>query len=347
MEYNPKKERKTMVVSYETKAYSRGRSTVMGLATLMILWFHCSVIVPPESILGYSKMVGDLGVDLFFFASGVGIFFAVQKHESYRAYLTSRMLRILPAFLLATALWSLYRKNCYWEFDTSGLWLELTTLNFWLHNDLTCWYVAGTLVLYLLTPGYIRLWKKYPWFHAAGIGGILILGALSHQIPQLYPLQRKLIFFFRIPVYLMGLQMGKWIREGKQLRIFWPALLAAAAGCVFVVASCHGYTAAVIPWGYKYAAYGPLAVILSLLAAKLPENCVTAYFAVRSLEVYLVFEKVLEAIDMRPQMEILDGDTRIMKNLLALAVTLVLVEMLKAVCSLPGKLLKTLQKASA
>ena len=336
-----------MTVSYEAKAYSRGRSTVMGIATLMILWFHCSVIVPEGSILGYSKMVGDLGVDLFFFASGVGIFFAVEKYSRYRDYLLGRMLRILPAFLLATVLWSAYRKHCYWEFDDSGLWMELSTLNFWLQGDLRCWYVAGTLVLYVLTPGYVWLWKKYRWCNLAGIVVLLVLGALSHQIPSLYPLQQKLIFLFRIPVYLMGLQMGKWIREGKQLQIFWPGVLAMAAACVFVVASCHGYTMAAIPWGYRYAAYGPLAVVLSLLLAKLPENWFTGYFAVRSLEVYLVFEKVLEAIDMRPQMEFLDGSTRIAKNLLALAVTLVLVEILKMICALPGKLLKRPRKASA
>lgn len=336
-----------MIVSYEAKAYSRGRSTVMGIATLMILWFHCTVSVPSESILGYIKMTGDLGVDLFFFASGVGIFFAVEKYKSYRTYLVSRMLRILPAFLLVTVLWSLYRKNYYWEFDASGLWLELTTLNFWLKGDLSCWYVAGILVLYLLTPGYVRLWKKYRWCNLVGIAVILGLGVLSQQIPALYPIQMKLIFLLRIPVYLMGLQMGKWVREGKQLKLFWPGILAMVAVSVFWVASCYGYTGMAIPWVYKYVGYAPLAVTLSLLLAKLPETPFTGYFAVRSLEMYLVFEKALEAIDMRPETEILDGTTRIMKNLVALAVTLLLVEVLKWICALPEKLLKRLHKAAA
>lgn len=336
-----------MTVSYEAKAYSRGRATVMGIATLMILWFHCSVAVPPESVLGMIKMVGDLGVDLFFFASGVGIFFAVEKYKRYGAYLTSRILRILPAFILVTVMWSDYREHYYWEFDTSGLWLELTTLIFWVHNNLRCWYVPGILVLYLLTPGYVRLWKRYPWFNVAAMAGILVLAALSPWWPLLYPLQPKLIFLFRIPVYLAGLQMGKWIREGKQLKLFWPGILLVTAICVFVVASCYGYTAVPIRWDYKYAAYGPLALVLSLMLAKLPDNPVTGYFAGRSLEFYLVFEKVLEAISMRPQLEVLDGETLILKNLLAFAVTMALVEILKLVCALPGMLLKRLQKASA
>lgn len=321
-----------MFVSYEAEDYSRGRSTVMGVATVLVLWFHCTVVVAQGSFLGHIRLLSDMGVDLFFFASGVGIFFAVEKYKSYGAYLTARFVRILPAFFLVTVLWSVYRRLFYWEFDASGFWLELTTLNFWLRGDLSCWYIAGTLVLYLLTPGYIRMWKKCRFLNLIAVVLILMLGDLSYRIPQIAPLQNWLILLFRLPVYLMGLQMGKAIRERKQLRIFWPGVLAVTALCLFVIASCYGYTPAAIPWSYKYVAFCPMAVIASLLLAKVPKNAVTGYFGLRSLEMYLVFEKVLEAISMRPQMEVLDGETRILKNLLAMAITLVLVESLRIIC---------------
>ena len=68
---------------------------------------------------------------------------------------------------------------------------------------------------------------------------------------------------------------------------------AAGLVCTAVIILAYGYFPIDIPWSLKYAAYMPLAIILSFLAARIPEKSLASYLGTRSLEVYLLHEKIL------------------------------------------------------
>ena len=97
-----------------------------------------------------------------------------------------------------------------------------------------------------------------------------------------------------------------------------------------------------IPGAYKYLAYLPVAVGLSLLFSGVPSNRFTNYFGVRSLEIYLLFETVQEMVHSVPQMEAFAGNTKIILAVFSLTITLAAVEILRLLCKLIDSILDKL-----
>ena len=140
-----------MKITIDPKDYMGGRITVMGIAAILITWFHSGVIVPAGSLLELFKVTGDIGVDLFLFASGVGIYLAVNKYASYWQYLFRRVRRVLIPYLCVCV--PLY----YYEMRMFGggyslLLKRILMLDFWTACNLESWYIASILTLYLITP---------------------------------------------------------------------------------------------------------------------------------------------------------------------------------------------------
>ena len=88
-----------MKITIDPKDYMDGRITVMGIAAILVTWFHCGIFVKPGSFLEFFKLTGDIGVDMFLFASGAGIYLAVNKYPSYFQYLYRRLRRVLIPYL--------------------------------------------------------------------------------------------------------------------------------------------------------------------------------------------------------------------------------------------------------
>lgn len=270
--------------------------------------------------------MGDIGVEMFLLASGVGLYFAVEKYPSYGDYLKSRFRRILPVFLPVTFLWCVYKAVVWGEGGIGRILWKLSTMSFWVDGDLSCWYVASILLLYLVTPFYIRVWKKHPSVHLGMILAVYLFDILVVQ--RMGILAHLAIFLYRIPTFMFGLSLGKMIAEKYIFHINIPIMAIFAGGSILLIASCFGKTGFSIPWAYKYFVYGPLAVILSIVCSYLPANPVTNFLGKRSLEIYLLFEKVQEFLCYQPAMWALEGKTKVLFCLVALTMTLVCAEVL-------------------
>ena len=84
----------------EWASLSRYRGVLMGIAIIMIVLFH--VALPRSSAFFGLKRMGNMGVDIFFFLSGIGLWFAWTKRPELLHFYRRRLLRILPAWLLAS-----------------------------------------------------------------------------------------------------------------------------------------------------------------------------------------------------------------------------------------------------
>ncbi len=87
-----------MVISFEARRFSTARAQIMGYAMLCIVFFHSSFPIAETSLFYAIKNLCDIGVDIFLFVSGIGIWFSLNKHANVAAYVQRRCLRILPAF---------------------------------------------------------------------------------------------------------------------------------------------------------------------------------------------------------------------------------------------------------
>lgn len=130
---------------------SRFRAQQMGVAMLIIILFH--VGLPRfDPFFGLRRM-GNIGVDIFLFLSGVGLWFSWMKTPSFRHFLMRRYLRVYPAWLLIACLYYIPRFHGGDWFAWLDLVLDITiNWDFWLHDELTFWYIPATMMLYLSLP---------------------------------------------------------------------------------------------------------------------------------------------------------------------------------------------------
>jgi len=325
-----------MMITYKAKTYSNGRTTVMGIAALLIVWFHSCISLPEGSLFLLQKQTSDIGVDMFLFASGVGVHFAWKKNSHYVSYMMSRMRRVLVPFLIVAIPWFGYHDIIIGH--SRRLFLkDVSMLTFWTEGRMTFWFVSAILILYVVTPLYLHFdaiaRKKHchlSLLFTAAIYGIMIFapgGVLRSVIGP------AMIFFPRIPVYFMGLSFGKAIEEERVFHIPLWALLGILAACGVTAAAAMGYFQWQLPPEFKYLAHGPAAVILSCMFAGIPSNKFCNYFGKRSLEVYLLLEKVQFTLGEHPELSPLMRFSAIPFFTLTFIITLVLVEVVRWIAS--------------
>ena len=78
---------------------SKYRGQLMGFAILIVALFHSS-IVHTNDLVDFFCFSGDMGVDIFFFLSGFGMYYACLKKQTYGQFMKKRMVRIVPAWFL-------------------------------------------------------------------------------------------------------------------------------------------------------------------------------------------------------------------------------------------------------
>ena len=144
------------------------------------------------------RRCGNVGVDIFLFLSGVGLWFSWTKTPSVSHFYRRRLLRILPTWLLCSTAFYLPDYLGARRFSTSIVDLigDITiNWDFWLYDELTFWYVPATMMLYIFAPGYMELVRERPsyrWLPVAFI--ILAMRYISRLIvPSM--VSTRFIFF--------------------------------------------------------------------------------------------------------------------------------------------------------
>lgn len=191
------------------------RSSLMGLAAIMVLLHHEWLPIAPKGTIfiqieNYIRYTGFLGVDIFLLLSGMGLYYAIQKHN-IKTFYKRRYIRILPPLLIMAVVialaddWSLGQFIC-----------NITGINFYKKSTFSfLWYAIAIMQLYLVFPLYYKFFngaknkKKFTaiaillWFIC-----ILLFGDVSRS--DMY------VFTNRIPVFLIGVLFG-WMERNEKV----------------------------------------------------------------------------------------------------------------------------------
>lgn len=207
---------------------SRYKNEIYGVGILWIMLFHAIAILKLDYAMGYSFLeyfntligLGNMGVEIFLFCSGVFLYFSYYKQPNLLAFMKKRMSRLLCSVFLITGwywawIWIFEKKN------PAVFITKMTALDFWLSGNQQIWFVAFIFICYLLYPyvhaylfeskftnGWIRL------FFLLGITAILTL-ALKNGYPELY--DKWEIALTRFPVFFIGCFVGKFVYEKKTM----------------------------------------------------------------------------------------------------------------------------------
>ncbi len=82
---------------------SRYRGELMGAAMIFVILFH--VGLPRDDTFFGLRRIGNIGVDIFLFLSGMGLWFSWTKKPSLSHFFSRRFLRIYPAWFIIACLY--------------------------------------------------------------------------------------------------------------------------------------------------------------------------------------------------------------------------------------------------
>lgn len=188
------------------------RAYIMGFAALWI-WVNHEWIPVVDWVHGlcdvefFLKRIGFVGVDFFFFLSGMGLVYSIEKHTTALFYYR-RFIRVLPPFLVLGVIRMFVD---HWPVTT--FLRNITGYNFFAVRIYSLlWFVPAISTLYILFPPFYRLFRrarsKPPLIYSI----LLVWAALS--IWANGTLREDLYGFTnRIPVFLVGVLAGWYARE--------------------------------------------------------------------------------------------------------------------------------------
>jgi len=176
------------------------RKNMMAAAIVMILLYHTKGAWPEIAL---KRIAGYFygGVDLFFFASGIGCYFSYCRDRDAAAFFRRRCARILPVYVPFALCWIAV------EALGAGISFSAALANlFGVHGFLDIapsfnWYVSGMWLSYLLAPFLAPLAERCD-NRVKAIGAVLALLLFSCAF---WGDTQLIIIVTRLPVFFAGM----------------------------------------------------------------------------------------------------------------------------------------------
>jgi peptidoglycan/LPS O-acetylase OafA/YrhL len=204
------------------------RKPMMGVAILLIMLYHTHM--DDLYFMYYVKNCGNVGVDIFLFLSGIGLWYSWQKTPSLRQFFSRRFGRVFPEFFVIACIFYLCDYNSDAPKDSHNM-IELIgniTINwcFWSNGSRTFWFIPAIMAMYLFAPAYMNLIRKNPSMRWIPVLIILFDIFVQYNIDVRHAIGHLEIFINRIPIFLIGMNCGKSVKENTQIpaNTFWLIL---------------------------------------------------------------------------------------------------------------------------
>lgn len=206
-------------MNFDLKRISSNRFALMGIATILILMTHAPAhgVVLPFHLNTILEM-GQIGVMVFFFVSGVGIFYSLDStkmalNKRTLHWYRKRFVRLLPPYtiIFGSAL-IIQSINNGW-----GVWrylFDLSTISFWFGHS-TCWFIDVLVPIYLISPFWYKLLSKFKYciIPTIIVTGLLIATGDGYMI--------------QASVFFVGFWLARYVKDGYVINFKYLLLLIA------------------------------------------------------------------------------------------------------------------------
>lgn len=281
----------------ELSMISRYRGELMGAAMLFIILFH--VYLPRADMFFGLRRMGNVGVDIFFFLSGLGLWYSWTKSlSSYISFYKRRYRRIYPTWFLIACLYYIPDFVNHGGHSVSLIDMFgdiLINWDFWLHDELTFWYIPAQMMLYMVAPFYMTLILRQPVYRWLPVTMVMWCVMVQWVTPIHDAVGHIEIFWSRVPIFFLGINMAEAVKRKDSLSAasIWLLLLLFAmsfGSSLFLEQVRHGR----FPLFVERMLYIPLTItgilLLCMLLKHLPEriNYCLRFVGTISLEIYLI-----------------------------------------------------------
>lgn len=209
-----------------TSLLSKNRSALFGIAALLILVGHSQdflhSIFPDRliDIIGY----GGIGVTMFAFLSGIGLWYSIDKSEDILQFYKNRIHRVIVPYLIISIVFNAYL-DLFVQRDIVSFLSDVTCISFWIRGR-GAWYVAWAIVIYAVYPLYAKLTHKRGY-----ISGIVALLLIVYILIIRIPIRFQSVAGATV-AFLIGDMLAVHVKNNK------PGCLKMVA-CLIIVAPLY------------------------------------------------------------------------------------------------------------
>ena len=286
--------------AYDLGALSRRRLPILGMAILHIALYHtyyATDLLPANIFLS----VGSACTDTFFLMSGLGLYYSFSKNSSLVSFYKKRIQRLIIPFVIF-ALPYYYFVFLRDDPSPKGLANAVAKTNIFISGDLRFWFVTAIFIMYLLFPLIYKYFNKYAFSPKSLLALEAACYAMIFAAYALFPdfMSKCRIVFFHIPVFNLGVFLGKYVKDGKKIGKKSTVLLTAFT-LSLLYAIWQYYTAASMVHYFPFAIYGVSTALffagldISPALTRLPK-IIFEFYGRMSLEFYLIFERIAQNI---------------------------------------------------
>lgn len=283
----------------------------MGVFCLWVMCFHSELIVTWPRGTNPLRLIiirGNSGVDAFLILSGISLYFAYSKMKTAESSLSHRLgqfywrrfVRLFIPYLLICGPYFAWVSWVSTHEGVSRFLRDFSQLSLLLKGEHAAWYVPALALFYLLYP-LIYYFEQNPMRlrgKPISRGSVIILlygvavtvaALLMRFKPVLY--SNTEIMLTRLPVFIIGCGLGKWVKEKKPI----PGYVVTAAA-VFILIYLYIFGSMISEttiWvRLSYAPFAMSALIVFTWVFYKLDACgwiqkLFAFFGDRSLELYL------------------------------------------------------------
>lgn len=207
--------KKKQKIEISLELISKYRGSIMGLAIILIMFTHNSMVFPSYfgKINSGIRMLAQSGVDIFFLLSGLGCYYSLQS-KSIKKFYQKRIVRIFCPYIVILVTFGLYRVCLRGDSFFEYL-FQYGLVSFFTKAELSEWFIAAILVTYLFTPLLFKLLKYEKKFFVVLFILFYFIIAISRIYFGNYHVYNVIvdIWFTRLPSYLLGMLIAKRISE--------------------------------------------------------------------------------------------------------------------------------------
>lgn len=279
---------------FSLNAISRYRTEIMGFMCILIVLFHYkNNMIHPPALSAVDRLFefGNVGVDVFLFVSGIGLYFSFQKSKHLLTFYKKRLIRIILPYVLLCVPYYIWL-NLATERDL--LLLDITQISLPLKGMISTWYLPAITVFYLLFPLIYKLQQQKSDTRRVLVTAIAcicwtaVLIVMSKVSSEIY--HNCEIALTRLIIFMVGCCFGKFVYDGKKLPWSFVAL-----GAVYILIYPFLYHKLGFTIFKERLTYVPLAMaiafVLAFVFSWLKDNNVIfkvlRFFGERSLEIYI------------------------------------------------------------
>lgn len=214
------------------KDLSKHRNVWLGFAMVWMIIYHSDFVFhfAPFKII---KSLGYGGVDICFFASGLGCYYSLNKDDHLLGFMKRRILRLAPVYLCFMLFWLIGRAFIVGVSFPVVLGNLLGIQNFTgLGGDFN-WYISALLLFYFLAPYFKQIVDRVQGRGLALAVGVLVLVSIPFWGAYNY-----LISVVRLPIFFIGMYVGKLCCERDRViskREFAGTILAMLVGMLLML----------------------------------------------------------------------------------------------------------------